>query len=291
MSAWPIGLSTGCFCQRSIFECLDALRKGGFKLVEVCSMPAHLDYHDPGLVTRAARELAARGIEAYSFHAPFADHIDISAKDPKLRKGALAELLRAAEAAARFPTRYFVLHPGPERRKLEGPGQCREGLKRVAESLAEVAKRCRALGLGCVLENKLPHLAFASTSDLLWLLRALGSVEVGICLDTGHAHLSGDLSGVLRALHQHLRMVHAHDNRGGGDEHLVPGAGTIDWHKLLGELAGSGFTGGLILELASTGDVDQLLTGAREAKRFLRGLIPIPDQSDGLRGFGPGSAG
>ena len=272
MSAWPIGLSTGCFCQQSIFECLDAVRRGGFTLVEVCSVPAHLDYHDLGVVARAARELEARGIQAYSFHAPFADRIDISARDPGLRQRALAKLLRAAEAAARFPARYFVIHPGPERRPVKEPGQRLEGLKRTAEALKAVATRCQELGVGCVLENKLPHLAFASTNDLLWLLSALEAVEVGICLDTGHAHLSGDLYGVLHPLGQRLRMVHAHDNRGGGDEHLPPGSGTIDWHKLLRELDRAAFRGGLILELASKGNVDHLLAEARKAKRFLRAL-------------------
>lgn len=273
MSAWPIGLSTGCFCQQGIFKCLAALYEGGFTLVEVCSAPAHLDYHDRAMVARTARELEARGIQAYSFHAPFGDRIDLSAKEPELRKSALAELLRAAEAAAIFPARHFVLHPGPERRPVQEPAAKRlEGLKRTAEALNAVATRCQELGVGCVLENKLPHLVFASTSDLLWLLSALDSVEVGLCLDTGHAHLSGDLYGALHALSRHLRMVHAHDNRGGGDEHLPPGAGTIDWHKLLRELNRMGFKGGLMLELASTGEVAPLLTEARKAKRFLREL-------------------
>jgi len=37
-----------------------------------------------------------------SFHAPFADHIDISSSDTSLREQALAEIFQAAEAAAVF---------------------------------------------------------------------------------------------------------------------------------------------------------------------------------------------
>jgi sugar phosphate isomerase/epimerase len=77
--------------------------------------------------------------------------------------------------------------------------------------LNQVAERCQRLGVGCVLENKLPHLLFANPSDLLWILTTMETIEVGVCLDTGHAHLSGDLYSVMHKLGRHLRMVHAHD--------------------------------------------------------------------------------
>jgi hypothetical protein len=78
MSDWPVGLSTGCFAHQCIVDCLDVIGRGGFNLIEICSLPAHLDYHDLNIVARAARQADALGLEAYSFHAPFADHIDIS---------------------------------------------------------------------------------------------------------------------------------------------------------------------------------------------------------------------
>ena len=46
MSDWPVGLSTGCFFQKSIFDCLETISRGGFNIIEICSFPAHLDYHD-----------------------------------------------------------------------------------------------------------------------------------------------------------------------------------------------------------------------------------------------------
>src|SRR6516164_2840640 len=106
MSDWPVGLSTGCFYQRSILDCLDVISRGGFNIIEVCSFPAHLNYHDRDIVARAARRVEELGMEAYSFHAPFADHIDISSGDASLREQALTEIFRAAEAAALFQVRY-----------------------------------------------------------------------------------------------------------------------------------------------------------------------------------------
>ena len=272
MSDWPVGLSTGCFSQHSIFDCLETISWGGFNIVEICSFPAHLNYHDADMVTRAARRVEELGIEAYSFHAPFADQIDISSRDAGIRQQALAEIIRAAEAAATFQVRYFVIHPGPEHWDLREQQERLDRLKWAAETLNRVTERCRELGVGCVLENKLPHLLFAQTSDLVWILTAMDTVEVGVCLDTGHASLSGDIYSVMHKLGRHLRMVHAHDNHGQGDEHLAPGAGNIDWNRVLSELARIGFQGGFILELAGTADAQQLLAKARKSKRFLRDI-------------------
>jgi sugar phosphate isomerase/epimerase len=272
MSDWPVGLSTGCFYQRSIFDCLDLISRSGFNIIEVCSFPAHLDYHDRDMVTRAAHLVEELGMETYSFHAPFADHIDISSKDPSLRQKALTEIIQAAEAAAAFRVRYFVIHPGPESWDLHEQGERFERLKWAAETLNQVAERCSGLEIGCVFENKLLHLLFAHTSDLLWILAAVASVEVGVCLDTGHANLTGDIYSVIQKLSGQLRMVHAHDNHGTGDEHLPPGTGLIDWHRVLTELDQTGFHGGIILELSSVMNSQQLLTEARRAKRFLRDI-------------------
>jgi sugar phosphate isomerase/epimerase len=272
MSDWPVGLSTGCFFQKSIFDCLETISRGGFNIIEICSFPAHLDYHDADMVARAARQVEELGMEAYSFHAPFADHIDISSSDPSLREQALIEVIRAAEAAATLQVRYFVIHPGPEHWDLKEQKERLDRLKWAAETLNRVAERCQELGIGCVLENKLPHLLFAHTNDLLWILTTMDTVDVGVCLDTGHASLSGDIYSVMHKLGQHLRMVHAHDNHGRGDEHLAPGAGNIDWSRLLAELDRTGFRGGFILELASVDDVQHLLANARRSKRFLRDI-------------------
>ncbi|HYZ73692.1 MAG TPA: sugar phosphate isomerase/epimerase family protein [Chthoniobacterales bacterium] len=272
MSDWPVGLSTGCFFQNSIFDCLETISRGGFNIIEICSFAAHLNYHDVDTVARAARRLEELGMEAYSFHAPFADHIDISSSDSSLREQALVEVIRAAEAAATFQVRYFVIHPGPEHWDLKEQQERLDRLKWAAETLNQVAERCQELGIGCVLENKLPHLLFAHTSDLLWILTTMDTVDVGVCLDTGHASLSGDIYSVMHKLGRHLRMVHAHDNHGRGDEHLAPGTGNIDWNRLLAELDRTGFRGGFILELASIDDVQHLLANARKSKRFLRNI-------------------
>jgi len=272
MNDWPVGLSTGSFYRKCIFDCLEPIRHSGFSIIEICSFPAHLDYHDLDAVRRAAERIDALGLEAYSFHAPFADHIDITSLNPEQRNAALQEILKAAEAAAILQVRYFVIHPGPEHEQTPHL-PCVERFQRMqnaANTLNQVAQRCRELGIGCVLENKLPHLLFGGTSDILWILGAMSAINVGTCLDTGHAFLSGDLYNVMHKLSGHLQMIHANDNSGDYDDHKPPGEGNIDWNRLLTELSQIEFHGGFILELSGNKEPEIVLAEARRARRYLR---------------------
>jgi sugar phosphate isomerase/epimerase len=271
MNDWPVGLSTGCFSQHEILDCLADIRHAGFAMVEVCSWPKHLDYHRPGAVRQVRTRMDDLGIEAYSFHAPFGPEIDISAPDFETRRLAVEEILRAAEAAAALRVRYLVIHPGPEQVDLaDSPGRA-DRLRYAAEALRSVGEFCAQTGFCCVLENKLPHLLFARSSDLLWILAEMGTAA-GVCLDTGHASLAGDPGEAARIFAGHLRMVHAHDNRGRGDDHLAPGTGTINWLRFLQALAAAEFRGGIIMEIAGREDRAILFQEARQSRLFLREL-------------------
>jgi len=270
MVTWPIGLSTGCFYQQSIFDCLELILESGFSMIEVCFSPAHLDYHDHGTVHRAAARIDQLGMEAYSFHAPFTHGLDISSLDPGERQWALEEICHAAEAAAILQVHYLVLHPGPESSVIPPQEERLQRMENAVGVLNRVAERCRTLGIRCVLENKLPHLLFGKTSDILWILDAMDSIEVGVCLDTGHAFLSGDLHNLLYKLGGHLRMIHAHDNGGHGDDHLPPGDGRVDWELVVRMLAACHFRGAFILELAGASDPATTMANARRGRSFLR---------------------
>lgn len=270
MTNWPVGLSTGCFYDRNILESLEPIRASGFSIIEVCSSPAHLDYHDTAAVRAAAQRIEALGMEAYSFHAPFADHIDIASPDEQQRREGLNEILRAAESAALLNVQYFVVHPGPERRPdLAGEDRLKR-MEHVVETLNVVARRCEELNIECVIENKLPHLLFGHTNDILWILDAIESTRVGACLDTGHASLSGDMYNLIQKLGAHLRMLHVHDNSGNADDHRPPGDGSIDWERVMRQLVGVRFRGTLVLELGKDKDQETTLANARRGRSYLR---------------------
>ncbi len=274
MSDWPVGLSTGCFYRMSIFDCLEMIRDAGFCMVEVCSSPSHLNFHDLDAVRKVSEMLHRLGMESYSFHAPFID-VDISSPDEKERSRSIHEILRAAEAAAILEVRHFVIHPGPDRQLDFSIEERMQRLTNAAQVLDTAAKRCRDMGVGLVLENMLPHLPFGSTSDMMWIMGAMHHLNIATCLDTGHAVLSRDIYNVMFKLSGHLQMIHANDNNGHFDDHLPPGKGIVDWYKLLYELSETGFQGGFILELSGTrhDNPQDTLEEARQARLYLRKIF------------------
>jgi sugar phosphate isomerase/epimerase len=275
MYDWPIGISTGSFYTQSIFTCAEQIVHGGFNMVEVCSSPAHLDYHDMKAVGDAAEMLDRLGIEPYSFHAPFDKNIDITSPDPALREHSRNEILTAAKAASLLSVRFFVIHPGPEKSIDIHPEERLTRLQNAASVLDSVAEFCEEHGISIALENMLPHLIFGNMHDMLWILGAIKKMKIGTCLDTGHAYLSGNLSRTMYKLSGHLHIVHANDTAGKYDDHLPPGEGVIQWNNILSSLGKSGFQGTIILELAGTNNMDTsgLLYAARSARRRLREMM------------------
>jgi sugar phosphate isomerase/epimerase len=67
-------------------------------------------------------------------------------------------------------------------------------------------------------------------------------------------------------------MLHVHDNKGHGDEHLPPSEGRIDWLAFMRELVQIHFHGPFILEIASGSDPEIVMERARKGRSYLRSL-------------------
>ncbi len=287
-TVWPIALSTGCFYRQSIFTVLEAICASGFREIEVCSYPAHLDYHREEDVRRAGQAIRALGLRPVSFHAPFADWIDITSLDDKARAAAVAELIVACRAAALLGAEQVVLHPGPEREGRPPHEEFHQRMRNAAASLNQVAAYCCEAGVRLLLENMLPHLLFGRTSDMMFLLGEIDTCTVGACLDTGHARLSGDLGRVFHKLSGHLKLVHINDNMGDWDAHLVPGEGSIDWPWVITELHRQAFSGDLVMEMSARPNesMESVLARARRGRDYLA-LLLADHSGSGIRNVQP----
>ena len=273
MFAFPIALSTGCFYKKRLFDLLEPIRQNGFSALEITASIAHLDYRDLMDVREAGRQISDLGLEVCCFHGPFGLHADFTSPGAEERQSALKDILLALEAAVALNARYFILHPGPvigHHLPLREVSRRREN---AVSSLRRIAELCRATDTVLLLENMLPHQLLGRISDLLWFREAIDPEMVGLCFDTGHASLGGDLYMIAHKLAEYVRVIHAHDNLV-ADDHLPPGKGRIDWRRLLKVLVASGFDGLISLELSGEVDDDlKQLTEACQAREFLQEIL------------------
>ena len=92
-----------------------------------------------------------------------------------------------------------------------------------------------------------PPFIYCSAQDMLALQQGLDSPWVKLCLDTGHANISGnDPAQMIRAYGQNLDVLHLNDNFGFiqpvyEDLHLFPGHGTVQWKQVFEALYETGF--------------------------------------------------
>ena len=247
----------------------------GFDAVEVFATRSHFDYRDAHAVAQLAEWLSDTRLELHSVHAPIVDAMEQgkwvgsysnAAGDDKRRKAAIAEAQAALAIARTVPFHYLVLHLGMPAAEQVPPGDNQpEAARRSVEELVELA---HAVNVKVALEV-IPNPLSSAAALVRLIEEQLEGVDVGVCLDYGHAHLMGDLGEAIETLSGHLWTTHVHDNGGRRDDHLVPYSGSINWDVAVMETQKIGYDGVMLFEVgAAPGsdpvDVLKRCTKARE---------------------------
>ncbi len=100
------------------------------------------------------------------------------------------------------------------------------------EAMEPFARHC---GVRIALEN----MAKDNFDTIEHVFALYGSDFVGLCYDSGHGNVAGNGLDRLERANGRLLSVHLHDNDGTGDQHRLPGDGTVDWPRLARLLAAS----------------------------------------------------
>ena len=244
---------------------LDRLRAAGAEGVELfCARPS-FDYHDRTQIADLAAWFTQNPVLAHSLHSPiYGDEregrtgeppINIADPEPRKRLEALDEVQRALEVSERIPYRFLIQHLGPPRV---------EWSQRFADNALTSLERIRLLakqaGITVLVEN-IPN-GLSQPVKLRAFLQASHLDDVGICFDSGHAHLpdylfgGGGVAAAWEILGPRVQSTHLHDNRGSTDDHLWPGDGTIAWNELTQLLAARGADLPWLLEVGDHGVAD-----------------------------------
>lgn len=215
---------------------------------DIRGVETHFLYFRPwDLDACAAVRAAARAVGAvlHSVHAPFGPELNITAEDPLLRRHALEAHRTVLHGAAALGAQVVVVHPG---RGLRGRQPVADVAELCAAQLGQLAALAAELGLTLSVENMLPAHALAEFGTLREVVDSLASPGVGLCLDTGHAHLTGGVDRAIEVFAGRINHVHLQDNDGQADRHWLPSLGLVPWDGFAAGLAATGYRGPLTIE-------------------------------------------
>lgn len=237
---------------------LDAMKRGGVQAVELFAARGHFNYTDKEHIKELSAWFKSEGVELHSMHSPIymsndfksgGAPLNIVDADKPRRIEAMDEIKRAVEVAEQMPFRFLVQHIGKtdeydDPRKFEW----------AMSGIEHLRAFCRQLGVSLLVENTPNDLA--TPEKLKELLKALHYPDLGVCFDTGHAHMTSSVHQAFGVLESHIRSTHVHDNKRDRDAHLWPGEGTIDWADTMRALSAAPHTPAILMEIEGEEGMD-----------------------------------
>jgi sugar phosphate isomerase/epimerase len=272
-----VSLSTHLFAFHGLDEAIFPLfPRYGFSLAEIWAMPPHFPSGDLPAADGIARRMAEHGIRVASVHAPLYPDVrtykkdrwySLSSVDEAHRLESVAVTARAAGWLSRNGGGTVVLHTSFPAGQWY-PHRWGAFLSSMNELLDAVPA-----GVRFAVEN---------TPVDSGKVDRYPADRVGVCLDLGHAHIDEDVLSAVREAGRRLIHVHASDNRGEKDEHLVPGKGTVPWDGVMKALRETGFDGPFTVELRdytrgenpAYKDFDRILSACRASLDRIFGKTP-----------------
>lgn len=221
---------------------------------------------------RSLRERIEVNSLTVSFHAPYP--LNLADFTPEVRAAAVRYAERLLYVAHELGAKWVTVHPGygigiPTLEWVRTKAM--DGLKRSLDRLLIIAER---LQVPLALEN-LPAtppgseivLLLDSAEELQRLLVEYPSHALKVCLDAGHAEVSGGFHAFWAVAKTRCLALHIHDNDSRTDLHLVPGDGNINWHEIFSTLCEDNFEGAVNVELFSD---EHKVAAKRYLERVLR---------------------
>ncbi|MBQ7321369.1 MAG: sugar phosphate isomerase/epimerase [Clostridia bacterium] len=222
-------------------EMIDYFHDVGFRAVDfdIETVPA-MGEDWKRILSEMAERAARKDVLIEMGHLPF--HSILREDGSKDREQFHRNMLRCIEAAGYIGIKHAVIHPkGDPKGSRE---QYEQDLAKNIEYMTPYVELAERVGVKLAFENmRSPleasgfHRNFSTADELIPLADHFGQ---GICWDFGHAHTTGLIqSEELRKVGSRLICLHVNDNHAGGDEHLLPFFGSINWAdamKGLGEI-------------------------------------------------------
>ncbi len=183
------------------------------------------------------------GLE-YTVHAPFAG-INIASPSRPLLNATMKRLKQSIINASMLECRLWIFHPAMK----TGISMFYPGMDwaRNLESIHNLAQFANTSNVKVAVENVMEPFVMKTVEDFRRFYRESGQ-NINMVLDTGHAHICGQLESFMTDFSDKIVHIHAHDNDGKSDQHLGIGYGSINWNNFASILRGKTFNGTIIVE-------------------------------------------
>jgi sugar phosphate isomerase/epimerase len=182
---------------------------------------------DDGKIESSAKVFREKGISIRSIHAPFGNNCNLSDLDAEKRNKAIQVHRDLLYKAAAADVEMIIIHPSV------GGVSSQEDMDKMnllaSESISQMMDAAEETGVALALENMLPGHPGCEIRHILEPLEAVNSPSLGVCFDSGHAHVCGNMKEFMEAVGEHMISIHMQDNDGTRDMHLQPPYGTTDW--------------------------------------------------------------
>lgn len=239
-------------------DCFALLKESGFDGVTLWWAS---DFGDDNFRINPALARNA-GLFVENIHAPF-ETINNLWLDTMDGNSLLDYFMQLVADCANYDIPTMVLHLSSG---SNPPPHNKLGLNRMKR----IVEKAESHGVNIAFEN-LRRLEY-----LDYMLSNLDSPCAGFCYDSGHHACWAPNDDLLAKYGSRLMALHLHDNDGTGDQHLLPFDGTIDWLETMRNIAQTGYTGPVALEVENSGyeklPPNEFLSVALERGKKLKGL-------------------
>lgn len=178
-------------------------------------------------IASAAAVLKGKGISIRSIHAPFGSGCNLSNQDDEERGKAIQKTRDLLYKAVSADVEMIIIHPG-----IGGTADTKEQdrLNLLSyDSISQLMDAAEKTGVAMALENMLPDHPGCEIRHILETVDKINSPLLGICFDSGHAHVCGNMAESMEAFGERMINIHMQDNDATRDMHLQPPYGTTDW--------------------------------------------------------------
>jgi len=278
MRAVSLGASSGAFYPHTPTELVpDAAARLGISEIELMLQTA--GEYEPDFIETVAAHARAAGVRIHSIHTMHSLH---PMMDPYPRRAAEGRALfqKGIEAAAALGAKVLVWH-GARRQEVETS----EGWERFISLTTELAKACGEAGVTLAIEN-VSWCALAQVRHVVSFATRLAEIgtpqEIGFVFDPFQAVEAGaNPFMMLAAMGNRIVDVHISDYRqqDASARHLAPGDGDLPWSALVRAIAGSGYSGPMMIEGPLGTDGTAMQRVREHLNPLIRSVFPFaPDE-------------